>query len=369
MLNSNVILTAGPSITTKEIRYVNDAIRNGWNENWNYYITKSETLLKSLIGTKFVCLTSSCTGAMHMGLAALGIKKGDEVILPVNTWVASSAVVSYLKAKPVFVDVDPLTWNLNPEKVIKAITKKTKAIICVHLYGYPADMVSINQIANDYGLKVLEDAAPALGSTVENSFCGNLGDAGTFSFQGAKLVTSGEGGAFVTNDRNLYERFMILSEHGRSSKSRNPFEIETLGYKYKISNLQAACLAAQIERLPQLLKKKLWIHKKYHESLSPYSSFQFQSEYANTSSNYWMTSLLIKNTKFSVPQIRQSLLDKGVDTRPLFPLLSNFSYWKNSNLFPIASDLIKTGINLPSGHNLKKEQIEYIAKCLLDLVR
>ena len=170
-----MILTAGPSITEKEIDYVNDAVTNGWNENWNSYLVKLEEAFKEKFNFKHALLTSSCTGGMHMGLRALGIKEGDEVIVPELTWVATASVVNYVGATPIFVDVDRDTWTIDPSSIEEAITEKTKAVIPVHLYGHPANMKEIIKIANKHDLKVLEDAAPAIGAKCYDRYCSTYG--------------------------------------------------------------------------------------------------------------------------------------------------------------------------------------------------
>ena len=174
MSEQKVILTAGPSITQKEIDYVNDAVANGWNNNWNSYLVKLEEAFKEKFNAKHALLTSSCTGAMHMAIRAMGIGPGDEVIVPELTWVATATVVNYVGATPVFVDVDPLTWTMDPESFKNAITDKTKAVMPVHLYGHPAKMDEIVPIAKQHNLKMLEDAAPAIGATANDQYCGTL---------------------------------------------------------------------------------------------------------------------------------------------------------------------------------------------------
>ena len=186
-----LILTAGPSITDKEISYVNDAITNGWNENWNKYIVKFEDAFSKYIGIKHAMTTSSCTGAMHLALKALGVKEGDEVLVPEITWVATASVVTYVGAKPVFVDIENDTWCMDPKSVKASITPRTKAIMPVHLYGHPADMDEIIEIANHHNLIILEDAAPSLGAEYKGKKTGSFGNASAFSFQGAKIATTG----------------------------------------------------------------------------------------------------------------------------------------------------------------------------------
>ncbi len=199
-MTNKTILTAGPSITQREIQYVLDAVEHGWNENHSGYIHRFEQAFAEYVGTRFALSTSSCTGALHLSLLALGVGPGDEVIVPEITWVATASAVKYVGATPVFVDIDRETWCLDPESAQRAITPRTKAIIPVHLYGHPTEMTPIRDLAKQHGLKILEDAAPALGAEVDGRKVGSLGDVAAFSFQGAKIMTCGEGGMLVTND-------------------------------------------------------------------------------------------------------------------------------------------------------------------------
>src|ERR1700674_4408479 len=235
-----------PSITELEIRYATDAAANGWGEHCYDYIRRFEALFREHLGVEYAIATSSCTGAMHMGLAALGIGKGDEVILADINWIASVAPVTYLGATPVLVDILPDTWCLDPAKVEAAITPRTKAIIAVHLYGNLCDMDALLAIGAKHGIPLIEDAAEAIGSQWHGRRAGSMGIFGTFSFHGTKTVTTGEGGMFVTRDHALYERVLTLSNHGRARGELRKFWPERLGFKYKLSNLQAAVGCGQM---------------------------------------------------------------------------------------------------------------------------
>ncbi len=259
------ILTAGPTISQREIDYVVDAVTNGWNEHWSDYLVRFEQSFAQYVGTRFALATSSCTGALHLALLALGVGPGDEVIVPEVTWVATASAVSYAGATAVPVDVDPTTWCMDPASAERAITPRTKAIIPVHLYGHPTDMRAIRALADEHGLKVLEDAAPALGAEIEGRKAGSFGDVACFSFQGAKIMTCGEGGMLVTSDEALFERAKFLNDHGRDP--RRPFVIAEFGYKYKMSNLQAALGLAQLERIEEMIAKRRLIYQWYRRRL------------------------------------------------------------------------------------------------------
>ena len=235
MTRQKMILTAGPSITQKEIDYVTDAVTNCYDEHWADYIKRFEKAFAEYLEVKHAMTTSSCTGALHLALVALGIGKGDEVIVPDMSWIATASAVCYTGAKPVFADVLPYTWCIDQQSIREKITSRTKAIIPVHLYGHPADMGDIEDIADEHNLWIVEDAAPALGAKYQGVKVGSWGTFGCFSFQGAKMVSTGEGGMLVTSNTELYEKAKHYAEHGRISSG---FEIGDIGFKYKMSNLQ-----------------------------------------------------------------------------------------------------------------------------------
>ncbi len=355
-----MILTAGPSITEKEVEYVKDAAENGWNENWNKYINKFEAKFAGYTGSKYAMATSSCTGAMHLSLLALGIKKDDEVIIPDLTWVATASVVKYVGANPVFVDVDENTWTLDPQKLRKAITAKTKAIIPVHLYGHPAKMDEIMDIANEYDLLVLEDAAPAIGALFSGKYVGTFGNVGAFSFQGAKMVVTGEGGMIVTDDDLLMKKIHKVADHGRSKTHWHAFWIDEIGYKYKLSNIQAALGLAQIERVNELIRKKRLIFNWYFSRLKDIEGLSLNKEAAWAKSTYWMTSIYLKSEfRVNRDELIHLLKKDLIDTRPVFPKISKYPMWLEYNN-PIAEHIGNNAINLPSGYNLSEETIDYI---------
>ena len=288
---SNFILTAGPSISQKEIFYVNDAVSNGWNKKATCYIDKLEKNFAKYLGCKFAIATSSCTGAMQIALMSLGIKNGDEVIVPNITWVATAKAVSYVGATPIFADIGMNDWTIDAKSIEKLINKKTKAIIPVHLYGQPSNMKKIMNIAKKYRLFVLEDAAPAIGAEFNEKKCGTFGDFAAFSFQGAKLLVSGEGGMLVTNNYHLYKKALKISNHGRNEKKK--FIIDSEGVKFKMSNVQAALAVGQLERINELIALKRRIFNWYYDELKQVENISLNIESKNTKSIYWMTSIFL----------------------------------------------------------------------------
>lgn len=363
---NKMILTAGPSITQKEIDYVNDAIANGHDEHWGDYIKKFEKAFAEYIGVKHALTTSSCTGALHLALVALGIKEGDEVIVPDSSWIATASVVRYVGATPVFVDVKSDSWTIDPLKIQQLITSRTKAIIPVHAYGHPAEIIRIMSIANEYGLFVIEDAAPSVGADLNHQKMGSFGDVGCFSFQGAKLLSTGEGGMIVTNNDTVFDHIKHFAEHGRSGAG---FHISDIGYKYKMSNLQAAWGLAQLERIEELLAKKLLIYNWYDEELWGIDGLQLskKSTYCERS-NHWMTSIVL-NKKFNVDrdELMLKMKEKGIDSRPFFPCMSSFPMFIEA-YSPVAKHIGANGINLPSAHKLTQEQVVYICSTIKNIL-
>ena len=361
-----MILTAGPSITEKEITYVTDAITNGHGEMCAYYIKKFEKSFAEYIGVQHALTTSSCTGALHLALVALGIGEGDEVIVPDMSWIATASAVVYTGATPVFVDILPDSWCIDPVEVKKHITKNTKAIIPVHLYGQPCLMYEIMDIAEKYGLKIVEDAAPSVGAEYEYKKTGSFGDIGCFSFQGAKMLSTGEGGMLVTNDTALYHKVKHFAEHGRESTG---FEISDIGFKYKMSNLQAAMGLAQLERVEDLIAKRKQIYDWYCNELDGIDGLMLnKKDTVGEKSIYWMTSIVL-NKDFGITrnELMGRLKDKEIDTRPFFPSMSSFKMFKGtSNKF--AHYIGSNGVNLPSSHNITKEEVGYVCDSIKSIL-
>ena len=204
------------------------------------YINRFEGAFKQHLGVKYAIATSSCTGALHMGMAALGIGPGDEVIMADTNWIASAAPIVHLGAKPIFVDILPDSWCINPDLAEAAITRRTKAILAVHLYGNLCDMDRLRDIGKKHGVPIIEDAAEAIGSVYHGKRAGSMGAFASFSFHGTKTLTTGEGGMFVTDDADLYETVLTLSNHGRARNQKKQFWPDVVGFKYKMSNVQAA---------------------------------------------------------------------------------------------------------------------------------
>jgi perosamine synthetase len=356
-----------PSITDLEVEYATDAAKNGWGEKCYEYIYKFEDLFKKHLDVNYAIATSSCTGAMHMGLSALDLSYGDEVILADINWIASAAPITYLGAKPIFVDILPDTWCIDPSKIEAAITKKTKAIIAVHLYGNLCEMDAIMNIAKKYNLFVVEDAAEAIGSVYKGRKAGSIGDFGVFSFHGTKTVTTGEGGMFVTNNSNLYETVSVLNSHGRNPKNPKQFWAETIGFKYKISNIQAAIGCAQVERIDELIAKKKEIFFEYHRLLSQIDGLTMNPipTDENTQYGYWMPTVIFdKKLNYDRKELLEKFKENNIDGRVFFYPLSSLPMFQEKKENSISYDIFERGVNLPSYHDLHNYEIQSIANII-----
>lgn len=357
MSNVREVASGGPWITEKEVEYVADACKNGWYQNRHDYLDKFEGAIAGLTGTKFSLATSSCTGALHLCMAALGMKPGDEVIVPESTWIATVTCVCYMGATPVFVDVEPDTWCIDPECVRQAITSKTKAIIPVHMFGHPADMTAINAIAAEHGIAVIEDAAPGIGSKIDDKPTGSFGLAATFSFQGAKPLVMGEGGALVTNDENFFDKAYYYWDHCRD-KNKTLYNTD-IGFKYKLSNIQAALGLAQIERSEEIINKRRQIFFWYKERLGNVDGIRLNVEREGYYNNFYVPTIILDKDFAITPKELMDKMDEcGVRNRPFFKSISKFPMFTPVET-PVADRLAERGINLPCATMLSEDDVDF----------
>ncbi len=355
-----------PSITDLEIRYATDAAANGWGDRCYEYITRFENAFRQHLGVKYAIATSSCTGALHMGLAALGIGPGDEVIMADTNWIATAAPIVHLGAKPVFVDILPDSWCIDPALAEAAITRRTKAIIAVHLYGNLCNMERLLALGKKYGIPVIEDAAEAIGSVYHGKRAGSMGRFGAFSFHGTKTITTGEGGMFVTNDDSLYETVLTLSNHGRARGQARQFWPDMVGFKYKMSNLQAAIGCAQMERSDELINRKREILKYYRDRLEVHESLKMNPEDAGTVNGAWMPTVVFdRNTGITREMLHSAFAAENIDARVFFHPLSSLPMFKDESQHLWAWDIPGRAINLPSYHDLVDQDIERVVAVIL----
>jgi perosamine synthetase len=358
---------AGPSITDLEVAYIAEAARTGWHHDYLKYINLFEEKFGAHVGRKHALATSSGTGALHLAYAALGVGPGDEIIVPNITWIASIDPALHLGAVPVFADIEPDTWCLDPNDIEHRITPRTKIILVVHLYGQMADMDPILRIAEKHGVKVLEDAAQAVGATYHGRAAGSYGDVSAVSFTGTKTMVTGEGGMLLTDDLELYRRAAHLNDHCQDPEKR--FWNEGLGFKYKMSNIEAACGLAQLERLDELVAKKRQIFSWYYDRLGAIPELQLNAERADTTNAYWMTTVVVDSSCGIEKEELMSCLDEyGIQTRPFFYPLSDLPPLIAEAETPVSHDLSPRAINLPSAHDLTEDDIDYVCSALLEIL-
>lgn len=371
----NRIPVAGPWITQKELDYVTDAASNAWYGNHNLYHTRFEQAFAEYLGVRYAITLPSCTSAIHLSLAALGLAPGDEVIVPDITWIATSAPISYMGAIPVFADINPQTWCLSVESFQKNITSKTKAVIPVDLYGNMPEMDAICTIANQHGIAVVEDAAQAIGSEYRGKKAGSFGATGVFSFHGSKTVTTGEGGMLVTDDEELYRRALVLRDHGRAAGDKQ-FWNDQVAYKYKMSSMQAALGLAQLERIDDLVAHKRQIFAWYEAALAGVDGVTLNYEATDTQNTYWMITVILDQALGIPKEQLMALLDEqNIDTRPFFYPLSLLPAYANSTQAYRAQKENQTayqispyGVNLPSALSLTEKQVNYVCSVMRDLL-
>jgi len=355
---------AGPWITEHEEKIVLDALRNGWyGKQAYYYVETFEAEFARYHDRKHALMTPNCTMALHLLLAGLNIGEGDEVIAPECTWIGSTACISYQRANPVFVDIDPLRWCLTQDSIECAITPRTKAVIVVDLYGNMPDWESIQELCERRGIIAIEDAAEALGSTYKGIRAGKFGIASTFSFHRTKTLTTGEGGMLLIDDDALFERCKFLRDHGRAPGTYYNTEVT---FKYMPFNLQAALGYAQFQRLDELVGKKRWIWSRYCEQLADIPDLQLNTETNNVRNSVWNTALVFgKSHAMGRDTAIRELTKLGLPSRPFFYPLSSLPAYpdreqdgRRNN--PVAYDVSERGINLPSPLNLAEADLDAV---------
>jgi perosamine synthetase len=361
------IPVAGPDISDREVELVAEAARNAWYEDAGVVQQRFERAFADRIGCEHAVALPSCTSALHLALAALGVGPGDEVIVPESTWIATAAPIMYLGATPVFADIDPVTWCLSPDSVAENINIRTKAIIGVDLYGGMCDWPALTDIARPQGIALVEDAAEAIGSSLLGIEAGNHADVGAFSFHGSKTMTTGEGGMLVTNRSDILERVLVLRDHGRKPGDTNFFN-EEVGFKYRMSAMQAAMGIGQLERLNELVDKKRAIFDLYSEMFVDAEGLTLNAEPAGVFNSYWMTTV-VADPSLGMHQndLMRVLAGRNIDSRPFFHPLSSLPAFRNHPSTvgarvrnPNAYRISQYGINLPSALCLSVEDVMWI---------
>jgi len=355
-----------PFLGNKVRQYVLDCVESGWISSLGQYVARFEAEFSRFCGVPYGIATSNGTTALHLALGVLGIKPGDEVIVPALTFVATANAVTYTGATPVLADVDPVTWTLDPESVRRQITPRTRAIIPVHLYGHPCDMDPILAVAREHDLWVVEDAAEAHGARYRGRRVGSLGDLACFSFYGNKIITTGEGGMVVTANREWADRAAFLRDHAML-KAPHYYHPE-IGYNYRMTNIQAAIGCAQMEEIGTLLERKRTIAEAYRAGLASIPGLTLAPEANWAWSVFWMYSVLIEPSFGREREaVREGLRTAGIDTRPFFVPLHELPPYRTADPLLVASRLGAVGLNLPSGTPLTSEQVASVCRALAAL--
>lgn len=353
---------AAPAFPGNELRYVTECIVKNWISSQGRFVPEFESAFAKFCGVKHGIAVCNGTMALHLALVLAGVGPGDEVIVPVLTFIATANAVRYTGATPIFVDSEQDTWTMDVSLVKKQITSKTKAIIPVHLYGHPVDMDSLKKLAKEYDLFIIEDAAEAHGAKYKGEMVGSLGDIGCFSFFGNKIVTTGEGGMLTTDSDSLAERARVLRDHGMAKNKR--YWHDVLGYNYRLTNLQAAVGVAQMEQVETLLERRRDLQRTYTEKLSldPRIEMPRRVDWAETVN--WLYTVLLRQD-CDRDHVIEQLQHEGIDTRPVFYPLHYLPPYAQEGNFPIAEDISRRGLSLPTFASMGSSDVERVCSSLI----
>lgn len=359
------ISIANPVFNGNEKKYLDECIDTGWISSAGRFVTEFEKSFAQFCGTKYALTCANGTVSLHLSLIALGIGKDDEVIIPTLTYIATANTVKYCGATPVFVDSEMDTWNVDPSKIEEKVTSKTKAIMVAHLYGQSTNMDPILEIAKKHNLYVIEDAAEAHGATYNGKKVGSMGDVGSFSFFGNKIITTGEGGMIVTDNKELYEKMKFLRSQGMDPNKR--YWHTVIAYNYRMTNMQAAVGLAQLENIEWHLserKRVSGLYKKYLGELKEYIEIPKEMDWGKHV--YWMYSIILKeNIKIERDLFMDNMEKNGIEMRPLFyPMHTMPPYYEENGDYPVANYLGSRGINLPTHSLLTEEDIKFIVSSI-----
>lgn len=356
-----------PSVGKLEKSYLNKTIDSGFVSTFGPFVPAFEEEFAKYIGMKKAVSTQSGTAALHMALHALGIGEGDEVIVPALTFVATVNPVIYVRAKPVFVDVDIDTWNIEPDEIEKNITKKTKAIIPVHFYGNPCDMDKIIKIAKRHDLYVIEDATESLGAKYNGRYAGTFGDLGCFSFNGNKIITTGGGGMITGSDEKIIAHIKFLVNQARD-ESKGYYHPE-VGFNYRMTSIEASLGLAQMKRLDSFLNKKKTFNAIYKRELKDIGCIKFQKEYAPSRSSHWFTCIMFQGD-MDITKIQKLLREKGVPTRRIFMPITEFPPYRMYRRMKYENSygIYEKGLCLPSSLLNSDSCIRYVCKKIKEII-
>lgn len=366
MMKQQFIPVAAPSLVGNEKSYVMDCLESSWISSTGKYIEKFETAFAQFCEIDHAVSCSNGTTALHLALLALGVGSGDEVIVPTLTFVATANAVTYCGARPVFVDSERCTWNIDPALIESKITARTKGIIAVHLCGHPADLDPIKTVASRHGLFVLEDAAQAHGARYKGRRVGSVGDIATFSFFGNKIISTGEGGMVVTNDAAMAEKMRLLKSHGMDPKQR--YWHPVIGYNYRMTNVAAAIGLAQVETVEWQLERRREVANWYRDYLQGWPGLRWQPETEWAKPVWWLFTIILEDeARVTRNEIMSYMGERGIETRPIIHPLHTLPPYVDSargENFPVAERLAERGINLPTWAGLTREDVSRVCDTL-----
>ncbi len=358
-MGDKFIPVSEPNIGKEELNNVVKCMESTWISSLGEYINEFEEKFAAYTGTKYATSTCNGTAALHLALAILGIGHGDEVIIPDMTFVATANAVKYTGAAVKLVDIDPFTWNIDISKIESSITKRTKAIIPVHLYGNPINMKELNAIAKKHDLFVIEDCAEAIGAEVFGKKVGSFSHISAYSFYGNKVITTGEGGMVCSNNKKLIDKAILYKDHGMSKKRR--YYHPVIGFNYRMTNMQAAIGVAQLEKIERFIARKIDIAEKYMRNLRDINSIVFPPNEDGLKNIFWMFSLLVEKRD----GLMEFLKKKHIDSRPFFIPMHLLPAFRTIKEFPVSEDIASRGINLPSATTITDDEIDYVSEMII----
>ena len=362
----NFIPWAAPNYWGNEIKYVNEALESTWISG-GVFVDKIEDSFSDFFNKKHALAVSNGTAAIHLAYLGLNLKPGDEVIVPGFGFMAASNIALQMGLKPVFAEVDPDTWCLSVEELSRCITSKTKTILPVHTYGNVCRMDEISELANDYGIPVIEDCAESLASKYKQKYAGTYGTISTFSFQATKTITTGEGGLVITEDEAISRKMKLYRSHGMD-RSKKYYWHELPGHNFRLTNFQAAMGVAQFEKLDTIIINKQRVYEEYKKHLSGADGLVMQKFETEVEPVVWAVSIKLDVNAF--PQGRHKVIsqlhEKGIETRPGFYAASKLKIYDCPSL-PVCEEISENIISLPSFPTLQNDQISYICEQLIHL--
>lgn len=351
-----------PEFGKEELQLVSECVKGGWVSSRGQFVSRFENDFADYCGTKYAVAVSSGTAALHLALLAAGVKAGDEVIIPSLGFVAASNAVKYCGATPVFAEIDKDTWCIDASMIEEKMTKNTKVIIAVHLFGNPCEMGSIMDAADKKDIVVIEDSAQAHGAEYAGKKCGSLGDISCFSFFGDKIISTGEGGAITTNNKTLYEKVNFLLGQGTSGDKN--YKYEEIGYSYRLTNLQAALGVGQLKEIERFIEIRNKIAKAYGDKLAVSNKIRLQTETPSSKRVFWSYGILVDSG------VRNGLIEelrlKGIDSRPFYHPLHKLPMYPSGYNLPVSENVSAQGLRIPMFTGLANREIKFISDSVVN---